>query len=525
MMVRGVLAIACAIPLWAQDSLAIRGRVVDDIAHRGVSRARLSLAGEDLRTPIATFSDDQGAFQFAGVAAGHYRLSIEKAGFFSEIPYGQVQVTPGAATAVPDIVLTTKRTISGTIHFRDNVAAFRADVRVVNVSGGKAGSTSRGATVNEQGEFVVSDLRPGRYIVSAMSTGAPQQSRDVYGDLVPAVPGRASGPTFPSGTSDVSGAIDLRTTAEASRLEITLDEQPPGVDVEGKVDLSGIPAPQLPPDAGTQLPQRLAIVILAYAGNPPTTVRQMQTAPDGSFKFPTVPAGKYILVVPIPQLATLPIEVATQPLRGLTITPGEVAPTNGKIEIEGPTPQGNPPPPASIRIQTRAEVIPLTNQLGVSPQGEFRLNGSRGEAYDLTFVNVPPSMYIAQITQGDHELPGGIGVRAGGEAVRVVLKQDGATLDGRVLAGTQPGSKAFVVLAPADRTRRDLFRTSVADAQGSFRIQTVAPGTYSLLALDRNEDDDYLDPGSFRTWEDRTVTVKLDPSSSKTIELQLIRLR
>jgi hypothetical protein len=116
-------------------------------------------------------------------------------------------------------------------------------------------------------------------------------------------------------------------------------------------------------------------------------------------------------------------------------------------------------------------------------------------------------------------------VRAGGDPVRVVLKQDGATVEGRVLSDSQPGSKAFVILAPTDRTRRDLFRTAIADAQGIFRLQAIPPGTYSLLALDRNEDDDYLDPAVFRAWESRAVTIKLDPSSSSRTELQLVRLR
>jgi len=360
-----------------------------------------------------------------------------------------------------------------------------------------------------------------------MSSGSAVQGRDVNYDPVPPVPGRAAAPTYYYGTSDLAGALDLRTTVEVPHIAITLDEQGPGVDVEGTVMLSSGPAPQLPPNAppGAVPPQRLAIVGIAYASNPQSMLRQMQTAADGSFKFSGISAGKYILVVPAPQFATMPLEVGSQPVRGLSIAPGEAVPIVGKIEIEGPPTQGNPPAPGGIRVQSRGEGFPLNSQAAVSPQGDFRLNGSRGEVYDLTFANIPPSTYVAQITQGDRNLAGGIGVRATAESVHVVLKQDGATIEGHVRAGTLPGSKAFVVLAPADRSRRDLYRTVVADALGAFRIQAVAPGTYGLLALDRNEDDDYLDPTVFRAWEDRTVPVEMTPSSSKTSELQLVRLR
>ena len=92
-------------------------------------------------------------------------------------------------------------------------------------------------------------------------------------------------------------------------------------------------------------------------------------------------------------------------------------------------------------------------------------------------------------------------------------------------SGDQPSIKAFVVLAPADRSRQDLYRTVTADAQGTFRISAIAPGAYSLLALERNEDDDYLDPELFRSWESSTVALKLDPGSSKTAELKLVRIR
>jgi hypothetical protein len=69
----------------------LEGRLVDDLTGAGIPRVRFTLSGVKLRDPIAGFSDPQGIFLIPNLEAGRYRLSFEKAGYFT-LAYGDVQV-------------------------------------------------------------------------------------------------------------------------------------------------------------------------------------------------------------------------------------------------------------------------------------------------------------------------------------------------------------------------------------------------------------------------------------------------
>ncbi len=106
--------------------------------------------------------------------------------------------------------------------------------------------------------------------------------------------------------------------------------------------------------------------------------------------------------------------------------------------------------------------------------------------------------------------------------IHVLLKKDGALIEGRVSGGDKPVSKAFVVLAPDDRKKEHLFRTATTTSNGSFRITSVAPGPYTAYALDRNEEDAFYDDEYLRKFAKNSVAVNVDPSSSKTIVVPLV---
>ena len=54
----------------------------------------------------------------------------------------------------------------------------------------------------------------------------------------------------------------------------------------------------------------------------------------------------------------------------------------------------------------------------------------------------------------------------------------------------------MVVLVPRDpEINRDLFRRDQSDLDGTFTLQNVVPGTYTVLAIDNGWDLDWSQPG------------------------------
>ena len=141
-------------------------------------------------------SDDQGAFVFAGLEAGQYRLWATHLGYVTA-SYGEKR--PGSGVAGRTIVLADKQrtdnvqlslpraaAIEGIVtdQFGPATAATVQAMRVV-YRGGRRGLISAGvAPVNDRGEYRLFSLPPGEYIVQVgpHSRDLPLEARVAIGN-------------------------------------------------------------------------------------------------------------------------------------------------------------------------------------------------------------------------------------------------------------------------------------------------------------------------------------------------------
>jgi hypothetical protein len=93
-----VLSLFLVASAHAQYRASIQG-VVTDPQGAVVDGATLTLTSKDTNISKTATSDSAGVFTFSGLAAGHYSLAIEKAGFNKQI-LGDVVVTPEQANSV-----------------------------------------------------------------------------------------------------------------------------------------------------------------------------------------------------------------------------------------------------------------------------------------------------------------------------------------------------------------------------------------------------------------------------------------
>lgn len=349
-----------------QTSAAISGVVVD-----GVTRQPLAGVIVELRAPSSgavlarltrQVTDERGRFVFSDLAAGAgYTLQATKPGYVNGVygqsvmfgPAGRMTLAAGEWFPTANITLWKPGAISGRVVDEANEPVVGAYVRAlarVMISGAPqllAGVTTR---TNDRGEYRLSGLAPGQYVIvvpspsATVPTDAPQGvagappapprmdlmtsfpaaprtnalldpvagHRVVVGNYPtppPAADGRARvyGMAFHPGvpTVDAASAITLALGQELAGVDIAL-QPAPAVNVMGRVLGS--------PEALKGLVLRLMPVGLEGLSNGAEAATSLVTG-DGSFAFLHVAAGDYIIDAPATTLEfTLESGTASQAL-------------------------------------------------------------------------------------------------------------------------------------------------------------------------------------------------------------------
>jgi len=513
LLVLGSLSIA-----QSNDEHILRGRVVADLGGQGVYRVNLTLKESDADEPMELTTDASGEFVFDKLLPGRYELSGEKAGYFS---FTEADLSMGLAETLDlgSIVMITKRRITGEVRNQVGDPLPNIFVQPIPVRAGKLAfqAMGRATMTTEFGQFVLEELRPARYVLVVAPSSRSGESQSV---VLPQF--------YPGGDNPmVASALDMTNTPSFSVNAITMDERR-GVSVEGMVNPSEF-APQ----------QAEVLVGLLIPGvRTPTAIGLRRTKVGVPFRIYPVPPGQYVVHASVVDRASgvfrraiHTLTVGDVPVTDLELEVPQPAPIKGKIEIERKEigEEGTfLEPVAGAQITTYSEKLG-GHGLGVATSdgsGQFSLTDTiPGETYSLNLPSsaFPSGTYLASVAQGELDLTGGpLDVVAGGDEVRLLLKDDGATVGGVVLDGSEV-KEAFVVLAPKDREAVSWYRTARSDPDdGSFQFEAVAPSRYDLFAFDHNEEYNFLDPAYLNRFRTRAVSVEVLPNSVATYSLDRI---
>jgi hypothetical protein len=513
-----------------QSGFNLRCRVLDDIDHQPVMRAKITITGGKATDAIFGYTDPQGTYQASNLAPGRYTVSVEKAGYFPRARGGSSESTPvevvnesTSDVSLGDIVLTRLRSIRGRVKWQSGDPADHVIAHALLVKRGKAvfrAGDALLAMTDERGEFRIANLKPGRYVVYAYTIGlAPEAANSPV-----ALPVFYPNSPFP----DTSGAVDLRNTAEATSISMTFQETH-GTSIEGTVVPSSALPEGSPFQVGLMIPENPAQPFVATTGK----VGQ-------PFRLHGVPPGRYTLIALSSNNSKIrsirPLEVDAVPLKDVRISVGEIQTIRGHVKYDdsdaNDTKSSSAVGGGVVPTAHRAEGIAFSTSsttlqmfgLGggrTNSDGEFSLNAFPGETYALS-IQSPADAYISEVIQGSNRLTGSpFGVTGGAGDVLVVLKADGGVVSGQIKAEKEQAGNAFVVLAPRDRSRQDLFRTTIAGNDGTFTLKNIAPGEYVALGLPRNDEDYYLDPDYIDQFERYTTKISIAPASQRNIVLTL----
>jgi hypothetical protein len=514
-----VVLVALAAPLHPfqanppEQTSSLEGTVVNAVSGDALRRVGLTLLpihGKGKETNAA--SDASGRFTFRNVVPGTYRLSGERPGFHRQQhgarlnPESGTVVGLAAGEPVKDLVfkLVPDAVISGGV--LDQEGAPLPGLIVVAMSqsyvrGKRQWHAAGSAQTNDRGEYRLSGLRAGRYIVVAtdlnVGIGLAGISKDSGGDK----PEQAYASTYYGNAMDSSRAapIDLRAGDDRRGANIQMIKTAT-VRIKGKV----VDFPEGKTVLLTLVPRNTVAVDIGRMG---------LAQQDGTFEIKNAVPGSYLLTSRstddlAKSAGALALEVADRNIDGVEFRLASGGDVSGRMLI----PADKPAPDLEIEMQ------PADFDLGAAPaarpdaEGRFTLKNVFALRYRLRVRGLPEGGYLRSVKLGGRSIDEDEMDVAPGAQLELTISLAGAQVEGTA------GPGATVVLIPESR-RESRYVTGTADEKGVFTLKGIAPGRYQAIAFEDLESGAFRDPEFIKRFEDAAVAVALTEGARAKVTL------
>jgi Carboxypeptidase regulatory-like domain len=532
-------------------SYPIRGTVVNSVTGEPIRGALVQIFSNRQRS-VLTGAD--GSFQFADVPTGTVNLNVQKPGFFTAQAIQSPRAQASFAISGPDqppvvLKLIPEGVISGQVSGDGGEPVENLSVQILAErieNGKKTRVILKGAMTDEQGEYRVADLQPGKYFVFV---GASNRI-DAFAAPPTQQGARGYAATFYPNGNDFATASSVQVAAgQHAEINFNLRSQL-FHRIAGTV--SGYP----PGTAGINLQ------VTDAAG------QQMQAGfrfdqASGTFRTLWLPAGAYTLTAEIRNPENGQVYFAAQNLDltsdvagvRLQLAPGLNIPVSFQVErTRSDTPAtetqtffvgggGMGARRRQVQVNVPARVALIPQGEAVSRQQRFAQPGQRENSLEV--AEVPPGVYTVQVfPNGSYYVQS---ARSGGvnlleqtltvapgssvDPIEIVLRDDFASLEGSVAMGTENDSATIIAIPEGGQPQMrgvDVSRpwpnNDVSQAAGVFEMGQLAPGNYKILAVDRADDFEYGNPEVLRKYLSKALEISLVANQQAKIELELVHI-
>ena len=508
------------------DRFELRGTVINAATNEPVSRALVEL---NVPSGVAQLSGTDGTFIFTNLPRGQYVATALKPGFFNEEELGRGHAAKIAPAKIPfngDLLLrlTPEGVIYGEVKNEDGEPIEGIRVRVMRlrvVEGHKVIDPEGEGSTDDEGAFRIANLQPGRYRVSFMQAnrGIIRYVRD-FNRKQEAEQGYAS--EFYPGVRDGESAANIEVKAGAqSQVTQVLKRQRlfeisgvlRGGDPEGAFHL------MLRDASGDYLPENMKI-----------------DQKRGQFQIVGIPEGTYTLLARglrrnraapeenKPMLSATRLVHLTSDVTGVVLA---LQPTNS-VEIQ--VRDEIPPDGSNMLHQAVVRFVSLeSTQYSPAIQAPI-MEGERVTMAQLD--DIPPGTYRVEATPNQAGyvvslrcgrtdlLREDLTVAAGAALppVEVTLRNDGAQLNMSVMDENHRRG-ASVVIYSEEYPRRSLLVQM--DDTGSASQTNLAPGTYSLIAVEDADDLEFRNPLAMQRYLGDATEVTLQPGDKTSVRVKL----
>ncbi len=498
------------------DPSRISGTVVSAASGSPLAGARVSITDvKDRKNQRTLLTGDDGHFSFPHVPPGKYSLVAARRGFLTAA-YDQHEafataIVTGIGLDTENLTLRLQPSamLSGKIldeadePVREaNVTLYRQDHRL----GINRIQRFEDEATDDQGSYEFSFLPPGTYFVSVKATpwyAVHPPGHDAQNGQVTLVDPSLDvlyPITYYQDSTDPDDALPIPIRG-GDHLEVTLHLTPsPALHLRFHVEGNDFSMPSLQ--------QR------GLDGTEPVGTYGAQLVSPGEWEMSGIAAGRYSISLPSqdPSNANwsqLDMDFTSD---GEEFDTTKAAP-NGSVKVQVAMIGGGAPPDT------------LSLQL-VSPEGRF-VSGNQMDAKGIVNLpNVPPGQYrfdavgskrYSVISVSDHGRKSGntVTVRTGtATEVTVTIAEGTVNLEGFAQKDGKPMSGVMVVLVPQQpEANRELFRRDQSDLDGSFVLRDIAPGTYTVVAIENGWDLDWSEPAVIAYYLKRGQTVTISPGN------------
>lgn len=491
--------------------------------------------GEEREHTIAARTTADGRYELRNVPPGRYKVKVTRDGYVA-MEYGQRKPSDPGATLVlsagenkepVNFRLIAAAVIAGRVFGEDGEPMWHVSVgawRKAYWAGGQALDRVNAGQTNDLGEYRLYGLAPGRYFVSAtqrdwegatgdreFSAGDKQGEKGYIKEYYP-------------GTQDLS---------KAAAITLKEGEEAPGIDIQMKQ----VSVYRIRGRVVNQTTQNAAAhPYLQLSGR--TKYREWDGSsglvfvkPDGSFEYPNVVPGTYLLVAVWGEGKTYSaqekIDVGESDLEGVTlvIEPGATIP--GHIRWEGkPSLEGD-----ELTVALQPTETPFGGEATrVEANQQFTLKNVGYGDYKVNVGGLSKDCYIEGTVYGEaHSVEGAIAVgKGGGEHLEITISSHGARVQGAVVDEYGlPATGVWVVAVPEEAKRSNfrLFKAQTTDQYGKFELRGLAPGTYKLFSWTGIENNVWQDGDFLKAFEEKGELMELTDGDVKTANLKVIETK
>ena len=516
----------------------IRGRVFAADTGKPVAGAIVTLVDTRATNPnerqgrwIRT--DAEGRWEAEDLRPGAYMLSASKAGYL-KIEYGQkrpfergksLDIEAGQVLEKVDLALPRGGAITGRVfdEFADPAAGvFVRALRQRYVNGRREltplaesleGLANGGGDITDDlGQFRIYGLSPGEYYISALFS-PPGEAASAIGYP----------PVYYPGTS---------SAGEARRIKIGLGEESPNINVTlvsaRYAVISGTVVNSLGAAASASI-QLVSDDPVAGAAVAPA-----RASSNGAFALRSVPPGEYRLNVydvrpaaAAAEFASIPVSVAGEDLRALTVGTAPGATASGRVVFEDGAAVN-----AGVFVRSTNAVAGAptfsNSSVGINPDRTFELSGLAGRQTFRTGT-LPEGWFLKAVTHESLDITDtGYDFRAGQRipGFEIRLTRRATSLSGTVQDARTDLVGDYTVVAFSTNADRWAYptrfiRSARPDQSGRFIIRALPPDEYFVVALEYVETGQEYDPEQLAAWKALATTVELREAETKTVSLKL----
>jgi len=529
----------------APSTFRISGRVIDAITGQPLARASVAIdPTNSSNTPNppdsgrVEITDEQGLFAFAAVPPGKYVLSARHRGYLTQM-YQQhenfmtaIVVGPGLESENLIFGLRPGASISGDVLDESDDPIRHADVMLFHqfIAGGRRRTLQvRRANTNDEGHYHFSHLNPGTYFVGVSAQpwyaqhGVRHRVKQVNQDgneigLQPLIEHDQSldvvyGIAFFSNAGDLPGATPIALHSGDMAIADFRLRPVPAAHVL-------VRTPAVEPEQSTNVS-----VTQTVADNDTIWVpAQVNQVAPGLVEVSGVPQGRYNLVMNSQHGNT-----ATRRTQSVQLeNDAEVDATrsasslvvSGILRVEDGSPV---PQPARVRLRTSGAGEFWDTIVSATGEFSFKDNPVETGKYELMIIE-PQGLFIRSLASANAKTSGRSLEIATAQDVTVTINasKGNGRITGVALEKDKPAGGVMIVLAPLDlKSNPALFRRDQSDSDGTFTLNAVAPGPYTLMAIEDGWDLEWADPAVLQKYIAGGESVQIAPNQKTDVSVKV----